>query len=198
MASDVDHARLLADYDKLRKRQGEAVTAARRKGANEVAAALADIIDDCDRALAALGAAAAPDHWRLGIEQMRDRALERFERIGYEQIHPLGDKFNPQLHEAVAVDSSPGAAGQITAVHRRGWIREGILVLPASVVVRSGSDELARNVERTAYARQQSAGHVVDSVVRRRRRPSAPNFYACPYESPGCHGDCLQCQSDRV
>lgn len=185
--------RLRADFANLKRRHRDELDTARSRGRDEIMLALAEVVDDCDRALAWLSSVAAPDQWRLGIEQLRDRAIQRFAGYGYQPFVPLGEIFDPTAHEAVGIDHTPGADGQITAVHRRGWRREDHLIVPAAVVVRSGDQSLAQNVERVGAQRQESAGHVVHSTVRRRRRASAPVFYACPYESPGCQGDCELC-----
>ena len=196
MVSDADYQRLRDDFDNLRRRRADELAAAQTRGRDEVMLALSEIVDDCDRALSWLGSVAAPDHWRLGIEQLRDRALQRFASHGYEPFVPIGEMFDPACHEAVGVDRSAGPDQQITAVHRRGWRRAGALIVPAAVVVRSTDADIAQNVERAVSKRQGSAGHVVADTVRRRRRASAPVFYACPYESPGCRGDCAQCVAE--
>ena len=196
MAPDADHQRLRDDFDNLRRRRADDIAAAETRGRDEIMLALAEIVDDCDRALAWLGSVAAPDQWRLGIEQLRDRALQRFASHGYEPFVPIGEPFDPAQHEAVGVDHSAGVDQQITAVHRRGWRRAGQLIVPAAVVVRSSDPVIAHNVERAVAKRQGSAGHVVADTVRRRRRASAPVFYACPHETPGCRGDCSHCVNE--
>jgi hypothetical protein len=192
---DPQITRLRNDYDNLRRRHRDELAVATVRGRDEVMVALSEIVDDCDRALAWLGSIAAPDHWRLGIEQLRDRAVQRFSGYGYEPFVPLGETFTTARHEAVGVDHSPGPDNKITAVHRRGWMRDGQIVVVAAVVVRTADPQVAAAASAAGERVTQAAEQVVHSTVRRRRAASGPVFYACPYDSPGCQGDCTRCSN---
>lgn len=285
-----DDPQLLRDIARLQERNGRDVAAALLRGRDEMMLALSEVIDDCDRALDALGGVAASDRWRMGIEQVRDRALQRCARHGYVAVSPIGEAFDPQRHEAVSVDRSAGLPHQITAVTRRGWMRGDFLLVPAQVIVRGEAEvELVaepaparppgRSEERPAaratreplptqslspadspttptpeagrqgassgvrpatptaaprlrdapqQPRQEQAGKRADAtrrepgsgghahngrraplrpepsdqeveiVERRRRRPSPRTLYVCPYNTPGCRGNCPYCEADRA
>lgn len=97
--------------------------------------ALADLlslVDDCDRLLALL-----EEEPRLssGVRSAQERILRRFEDLGYRSVGEVGQRFDPEIHEAVSADPD-APSGKISAVYRRGWVdREGMLIYPASVVV---------------------------------------------------------------
>lgn len=188
MAAPTRHAS--GDHDALRRRYEREIAAAYERGRDEAVAALVDLVDDCDRALASLAAVSAPAQWCLGVEQLRNRALTRFEQLGYVSFMPLGEQFDPNLHEAVAVDQSPGPHGQITAVHRRGWLRNDKVVLAATVTVRQGEGEADLPVATTDSVMQVVTG-------RRRRRPLRSLSYICPHGVAGCVGDCEGCRQTR-
>jgi hypothetical protein len=167
--------------------------AAVARGRADALTDLVDIVDDCDRAIETLAAMAAPDQWRLGIEQLRDRALQRFAAAGFECYRPLGEPFDPLHHEAISLDASPGHPGLVTAVHRRGWTHEGQVVIAAAVSVRSAPEGQAR--DRPELAIEDLNTRPSPAIERRRRRPSPPVFGLCPYGTPACSGsECSLCR----
>ena len=125
-----------------------------RRGAHEMASGLFELVDECEQALKALMDLDDPEGVQLGLEGMRGKLLRHFERMGYRSVDPLGEDFDPHLHEALAVEAGPGRDGAVVKVHRRGWFYEETIVVPAQVTVRQG--------ELTADA---------DVPARRRRAP---------------------------
>jgi molecular chaperone GrpE len=71
-----------------------------------------------------------------GIEMTHRELVHLFTRFGAELIGTVGEKFNPNLHEAVA--QSPAETEQvdcIIAVAQKGCMLQGRLLKPAKVVV---------------------------------------------------------------
>jgi molecular chaperone GrpE (heat shock protein) len=99
---------------------------------------LLELVEDCHRALESLEELDVPDSLRQGLDGMRLRVIGHFERLGYRQLDPLGDEFDPRLHQAISVEAGPGPDGAVVKVHRRGWQRGEQLLVAALVTVRQG------------------------------------------------------------
>ena len=68
----------------------------------------------------------------LTLKMFRD-TLKKF---GVQVIDPLGEKFDPQKHEAVSMQKDgDGEPGSVLAVMQKGYELNGRLVRPAMVVV---------------------------------------------------------------
>jgi hypothetical protein len=111
--------------------------AAYTRGVRDTGVALVDMVDICDHALAALEGMDAPEAIAGGIAAARDQLVAQFEKIGLESVFPLGERFDPMVHEAVSVESCTGQDkdGFVCRVHRRGWLHEGQVVRAAVVSV---------------------------------------------------------------
>jgi len=58
------------------------------------------------------------------------------ETIAVEAVNPLGEKFNPDLHQAMAMQPSEEYEdGCVSAVMQKGYTLNGRLVRPAMVMV---------------------------------------------------------------
>lgn len=66
-------------------------------------------------------------------------ALERF---GISEIYPLGEPFDPQLHEAISMlPSADAEPGSVLVVVQKGYLLNGRLLRPAMVVVAAENGE---------------------------------------------------------
>jgi molecular chaperone GrpE len=96
---------------------------------------LLPILDDFDRAMAAIPEAER-DQWFDGVALIQ-RKLERFiADEGVTEIAALGQPFDPALHEVVGVTHDTDAdSGTILAVVQRGYMHGGRVLRPALVQV---------------------------------------------------------------
>jgi molecular chaperone GrpE len=133
------HLRLAAEFDNFRKR----VTREREEIAHRSQAALAvrllDVLDDLDRVVAGGPPAASSDVMHQALVLIDRKLRKELEAAGLERIDPLGQPFDPTLHEAVSV--IPPAAGQadhtVSATFQAGYRFKGALIRPARVQVYS-------------------------------------------------------------
>ena len=57
-------------------------------------------------------------------------------KFGVEQVDPVGDSFDPALHEAMSMVDAPDAeSNTVIAAMQKGYTLNGRLVRPAMVVV---------------------------------------------------------------
>jgi molecular chaperone GrpE len=127
--------RTLADCDNLRKRAAVQARAAAAQERRTLLAAFLDVLDSLDRALAAH--AGERNEWFDGTMGIFRQTVKLLQDFGVEPLEALGQPFDPQLHEAVAVSQRPGQPdGVVMEVAREGYrMSDGTLLRPAQVVV---------------------------------------------------------------
>jgi molecular chaperone GrpE len=126
--------RTQADFENYRKRVAREAAAARDRGVGSLAKELLPALDNLDRAL---DAAAENDPLLQGVRLVRTELKGALARAGIESFCPLGEQFDPSVHEAVATAEAPDgqASGTVVEVYQDGYrLGEGIL-RPARVVV---------------------------------------------------------------
>jgi molecular chaperone GrpE len=127
--------RTQADFENYRKRVAREAAAARDRGVGSLAKELLPALDNLDRALEA---AAEDDPLLDGVRLVRTELKAALARAGIESFCPLGEQFDPSVHEAVATapqapDGKP--SGTVVEVYQDGYrLGEGVL-RPARVVV---------------------------------------------------------------
>lgn len=107
------------------------------EGSRFAATQLFEVVDGCDRALAAIG----PEHdqVRQGLELVLRSALSGFERIGITCEYPLHEQVDPQYHQVLSLSEAPGVpGGEVVLVVKRGWRLDDRLLQAAQVIVARG------------------------------------------------------------
>ncbi|HEY2297674.1 MAG TPA: nucleotide exchange factor GrpE [Jatrophihabitans sp.] len=131
--------RTAADFDNYKKRaareRGEYVTLANERFVKE----LLPILDDLERALAAVG-----EHQEAAVEEgvaLVHRSLATLlERNGVKEIDAEG-KFDPHVHEALLSQPSEAEEGSVIDVVQKGYTLGDRVVRPARVVIAAASQE---------------------------------------------------------
>jgi molecular chaperone GrpE len=127
--------RASADFDNYKKRQDRF----RREQADQAIERLLQdlllVVDDFDLALAVESdESAAP--YRRGIELIYGKVQDLLRRYGVTPIEPLGEDFDPNLHQAVMHEESPDhREGEVIGVLRKGYKINDRLLRPAMVRV---------------------------------------------------------------
>ena len=131
--------RAQADFDNYRKRMTAEVQAAAVRGKAQLAAEVVPVLDDLERALQAAGLdpeGDSEDGLAHGVILVFRGLRETLERNGIEAVDPKGEKFDPNVHEALSTIPSDGVeAGVVVEVMQKGYRFEGQLIRPAMVVV---------------------------------------------------------------
>lgn len=100
----------------------------------EVLQTLLPILDDFELAVAAETDDLAG--YRQGVELILSALRNNLESLGAERIEPLGEPFDPHVHEAVdQVPSADAEPGHVVAVYKAGYRLGERLVRPAMVGV---------------------------------------------------------------
>ena len=126
--------RTQADFDNFRRRNESVRADAYAEGQRSVAKAMLAVLDNLERALAA--PAAEGDSLRTGVEMTLKQMLAAYEKLGVTVIDRLGEKFDPNLEDAV-MQGSPeeGEPGTVCAVFQKGYLMGGQMLRPAMVKV---------------------------------------------------------------
>lgn len=128
--------RLKAEFDNYRKRMLRDQTAAVERAGTSVIETLLPVLDSFDLALAN---APGDDPMREGVEALRGQLLDVLGKAGLERIVPVGEAFDPAVHEAVAHAGGDGAL-DVVEVLRPGYRLKGHLLRPAMVKVGAGGE----------------------------------------------------------
>jgi molecular chaperone GrpE len=131
--------RTQADFENYRKRAAKDVAAAESRGVSKLARELLPALDNLSRALAAAQSSsddAGERHLAEGIKLVHDDLVAALERVGIEAYSPVGEPFDPELHEAMAQQPAEGAqSGTIIEVYEPGYRCNGGVLRAAKVVV---------------------------------------------------------------
>ncbi len=128
------YLRKLAEFDNFRKRTEREKSELWQQAAADLIGALVPVLDNFELALR--HADADPESLRQGVEMIARQLWDILERQGLERIDPLGQAFDPELHEAVQrVEDSEHQPGTVTQVLAKGYRVRGRLVRPAMVAV---------------------------------------------------------------
>lgn len=130
------YLRLAAEYENYRKRTHREKLESFDRGAASLVSRLLDVLDDVDR-LAASDAATSPEAFRGAFELTQKKLRKELESAGLERLDPVGEMFNPEEQEAVAVAApeSPEQDHTVKATFQTGYRFKGIVVRPARVQV---------------------------------------------------------------
>jgi molecular chaperone GrpE len=126
--------RTQADFENYRKRVARDAAAAKERGVSALAKELLPALDNLDRAMSS---AQEDDPLLEGVRLVRAELSAALLRAGIESFSPLGEVFDPSLHEAVATAPGPGGTGSGTVieVYQDGYRLGASVLRPARVVV---------------------------------------------------------------
>ena len=126
-----------AEVQNVRRRAAREREELRRELEDQWLLEAAAVLDDLERGLVAARASGAPEAWTRGFELSGQRLRELLERYGVTAVEPVGQPFDPRLHEALLeVDGTPGIApGTVAEVVSRGYARNGRSLRAARVAV---------------------------------------------------------------
>jgi molecular chaperone GrpE len=131
--------RTQADFENYRKRVTRDATTAQERGVAKLAKELLPALDNLDRAIEAAsseGAGETEDPLLAGVRLVRSELAAALARLGIEAFAPLGEPFDPNLHEAVAQKQVEGAvSGAVAEVFQNGYRMGESIIRPARVLV---------------------------------------------------------------
>ena len=137
--------RTLADMDNMRKRTEREVADARVYGISTFARDIVGVADNMHRAMAALDdelRAKADEATKVlleGVELTERELINVLEKHGVKRIDPLGQKFDPNRHQAMfEVEDLSVPSGSVVQVMQAGYLIGERVLRPALVAVAKG------------------------------------------------------------
>ncbi len=132
--------RAKAEVENIRRRAAQDVEKAHKFALEKFAGELLPVIDSLERALELCNREDQSSQAMIeGLELTLKSFLDTVAKFGMESIDPAGQPFNPELHQAMAMQPSPDhPANTVIAVVQKGYSLNGRLVRPAMVMVSQG------------------------------------------------------------
>ena len=130
-----------ADFDNYRKRVDRDRATERQAAGRDILLELLPVMDNLDRALAALGD--MDEGVRAGVEMVRGQLAGTLAGRGITEVEAEERMaFDPNVHEAVVQSHSPGFdEGTVVAVVEKGYRHNGAVIRPARVVVAAAAQD---------------------------------------------------------
>jgi molecular chaperone GrpE len=131
--------RTQADFENYRKRAARDAAAGGERAKSNLVRELLPVVDNLERALDAAQAAdeeRPEEHLADGVRLVHSELVAVLARNGVEAFDPRGEKFDPELHEALSMRAEEDAEqGTVLDVVEKGYKLNGAVLRPARVVV---------------------------------------------------------------
>jgi len=130
--------RAQAELDNFQRRSRRELENAHKFALEKIVRELLPVIDSLELGLAAAQGQDAADasSLREGMELTLKMLLSATEKFGVKVVDPLGEVFNPELHQAMTTQPTTEAApNTVLSVYQKGYLLNDRLIRPAMVVV---------------------------------------------------------------
>ena len=131
--------RAQADFINYKRRSEKEKEDARNFADSTLILALLPVIDDLERALAAIPPRQAKLGWVEGIKLIERKLKATVEAQGLSPIEALGEPFDPHFHEALM--QGKGKEGIVIEEIQKGYKLHDRVIRPSKVVVGSGEPD---------------------------------------------------------
>jgi len=135
--------RVQAEMQNLRRRSEQDVEKAHKYGQEKLSSELLAVMDNLERALQVNmdREDEAVKGLLEGVELTLKSFVDCFKKFGIEQVDPLGEPFDPQLHQAMSLQENPNVEPDtVTAVMQKGYTLHGRVIRPAMVMVSKAAE----------------------------------------------------------
>lgn len=132
------YMRLAAEFDNYRKRSVRERQEAGARAQGDLVKKLVDALDDLARFAHVDPSTVTAATVVQGAEMVEKKLMKTLSAAGLETLNPIGDRFDPQRHEAVSTElaSTEEEDHTVSKVYQQGYVFNGQLLRPARVVVR--------------------------------------------------------------
>jgi molecular chaperone GrpE len=132
------YLRLAAEYDNYRKRSMKERQDAGARAQADLVRNLVEALDDVARFAHVDPATTDSTTIVQGVDMVEKKLLKALGSAGLEVINPVGETFDPALHEAVATEPTSAKEDDhvVSRVYQPGYVFKSQLLRPARVVVK--------------------------------------------------------------
>lgn len=125
--------RSLADFENFRKRSERERVDSRRFAAAEPIKEFLLVVDNLELASSSDGSL---EDLRSGVKMIVSQVKKLLERFGVEEVASVGERFDPEVHDAIARFEDDEVSAQMVAEElQKGYLMNGRLLRPAMVKV---------------------------------------------------------------
>jgi molecular chaperone GrpE len=134
--------RARADFENLKKRTAREMELTHQRAGEGLVGKLLPVLDDLEKAVEAAGGSPELEPMKDGLSLIHKGLVDALREGGVSDIDPVGEVFDPNLHEAVLQKSVEGAEpGVVLEVLQKGYLMNGHVLRAAKVVVASAEEE---------------------------------------------------------
>ena len=132
------YLRLAAEYDNYRKRSARERSDAGARAQAELVRQMVEALDDLARFAHVDPSSTDAETIVQGVDMVEKKMMKALGSAGLRVINPVGETFDPSLHEAVATEptSAPEDDHVVARVYQPGYVFNTQLLRPARVVVK--------------------------------------------------------------
>lgn len=132
------YLRLAAEYDNFRKRSARERSDAGSRAQAELVRALIEALDDLARFAHVDPTSTDAETIVQGVDMVEKKMMKALGGAGLQIINPVGETFDPALHEAVATEPTSAREDDhvVARVYQPGYVFNSVLLRPARVVVK--------------------------------------------------------------
>ena len=146
-----DLLRVQAEMQNLRRRSEQDIEKAHKYSQEKFTTELLSVMDNLERALAA--AANHEDDTVKAIYEGVDLTLKSFtdcfNRFHIEAVDPMGEPFDPQLHQAMTIiENAEVEPNTVIEVMQKGYTLHGRVIRPAMVVVSKEPEHETKDIDK--------------------------------------------------
>ena len=122
-----------AEGENIRRRASDDIDKARKYAIEKFSGELLAVKDSLD---AALGVAnATVESYKDGVELTSKQLLSVFEKFNIAEVNPVGEKFDPNKHQAISAVDAEGEPNTVHSVLQKGYTLNERVLRPALVMV---------------------------------------------------------------
>jgi molecular chaperone GrpE len=133
------YLRLAAELENVRKRSAKEQSELVWRANDELAREILQSVDNIERALAH-AEESDKDALVQGIALIESMLLQALEKFGIRRFSSIGERFDPERHEAIqTIPSSDVSAGHVAFETQKGYMHDDRLLRPARVVLSKGA-----------------------------------------------------------
>ncbi|MCX8087464.1 MAG: nucleotide exchange factor GrpE [Rhodocyclaceae bacterium] len=125
--------RAKAETENVRRRAQEDIAKAQKFAAEKFASELLAVKDSLEAALA--NETQTVEALKTGVELTLKQLAAAFEKAAIKEINPLGEKFDPHFHQAIAMVEAEQEANTVVSVLQKGYVLYERVLRPALVTV---------------------------------------------------------------
>lgn len=125
-----------AEMENVRRRSTRDVQNAYKYSIEKLVKELMPVIDSLEKALEVQSEDAHVQNMKVGVEMTLNMFIDTVKKFGLILMDPLGEVFDPQKHEAIAMQPNPEMSDNtVMTVFQKGYLLNDRVIRPARVVI---------------------------------------------------------------